>query len=437
MRPDVPLRLDAALQRAMAKRPEDRFPSMAAFVTELEACLAALGQPDDDRTVIVPPPAPARPRARRRARAALAAAWPLLLGLVLDRRRARARTCSCAAAARRRRRRRRPVHLVASNAYDPQGDGSEHDELVANATDGNARTSWSTERYRGQTFGNLKDGVGLVLDAGVPSEPRTITVVSDTPGFTAKIEAGSSSDGPFDTVSGSKEVGSRTTFDLTMSHAATLLPGLDHEARAGIRADASERSDRGLIFAGVCSGRARAGVEDRCDGGCAPLLALLARRPRADRQGRRRDRPEGRQDARQGGVARPGVLRHPRGRGRRATGHAPASVARPGRLLRRALTRHRSASDGDRDCGHAAAGAGRHQARVPGSDEAIPGRSSARSSRRRRPAWRPRTRRTSSPSRRGASGVHGARARARSAGRGAPGTGSRTPRRASRRRSSP
>ena len=70
VRPDVPLRLDAALQRAMAKGPDDRFPSMGAFVAELEACLAALGQPDDDRTVIVPPAPGAAARAAARAPAA-------------------------------------------------------------------------------------------------------------------------------------------------------------------------------------------------------------------------------------------------------------------------------------------------------------------------------------------------------------------------------
>ena len=51
----------------------------------------------------------------------------------------------------------------------------------------------------------------------MPSQPGSITIVSDTPGFTAQIEAGESSDGTFDTVSASKEVGSRTTFDLTMA----------------------------------------------------------------------------------------------------------------------------------------------------------------------------------------------------------------------------
>ena len=40
-RPDVSLRLDAALQTAMAKDPGDRFPTMAAFCHELEACLAS------------------------------------------------------------------------------------------------------------------------------------------------------------------------------------------------------------------------------------------------------------------------------------------------------------------------------------------------------------------------------------------------------------
>ena len=41
-----------------------------------------------------------------------------------------------------------PVHLVASNAYDPQGDGQEHDEEVPNATDGDPATYWETEDYR-------------------------------------------------------------------------------------------------------------------------------------------------------------------------------------------------------------------------------------------------------------------------------------------------
>src|SRR4051794_38961249 len=67
VRPDVPLRLDAALRRAMEKAPEDRFESMSAFVDELEAVLGELGQPDSDRTTIMPPVEPAR-RARRRTR---------------------------------------------------------------------------------------------------------------------------------------------------------------------------------------------------------------------------------------------------------------------------------------------------------------------------------------------------------------------------------
>src|SRR5206468_5570290 len=38
-RPDVPARLDAAVARALAKQPEDRFPTMAEFGRELETCL--------------------------------------------------------------------------------------------------------------------------------------------------------------------------------------------------------------------------------------------------------------------------------------------------------------------------------------------------------------------------------------------------------------
>jgi putative peptidoglycan lipid II flippase len=111
------------------------------------------------------------------------------------------------------------VQLAASNAYDPNGDGREHDEEVANATDGNPQTFWETERYDNVDFGNLKDGVGIVFDAGRPVKLRSLTVVSDTPGYVAKVEAGASSDGPFASVSPSQTVGARTTFALSVDPA--------------------------------------------------------------------------------------------------------------------------------------------------------------------------------------------------------------------------
>ena len=103
-----------------------------------------------------------------------------------------------------------------SNAYDPHGDGQENDDQVSNATDGKLTTSWETENYRGsRTFGNLKDGVGIVFDAGRPVKLDTLTVQSDTPGFIAEVQAGASSTGPqFTTVSSSETVARRTTFQL-------------------------------------------------------------------------------------------------------------------------------------------------------------------------------------------------------------------------------
>src|SRR6478672_10519804 len=66
-RRDVPPRLDAALQRAMAKDPADRYPSMDAFCAELEACLRELRRdvafvPGDDGATLVVPPAERRSR---------------------------------------------------------------------------------------------------------------------------------------------------------------------------------------------------------------------------------------------------------------------------------------------------------------------------------------------------------------------------------------
>jgi len=221
-RPDVPLRVDAALRRAMAKDPDDRFQTMDELVAELSACLEGLGDLDDDRTVIVAPPVEprARPRRRRRRWSPLVvllvavAAVAVAVGAYYGVRRTDSDDGGGNGSGGPR------VHLVASNAYDPQGDGQEHDEEVANATDGNIATFWETEDYRGSvTFGNLKDGVGIVFDAGHAVKLGSLTVVTDTPGYVARVEAGPASTGGFTTVSQSQTVGRRTSFRLSVDPA--------------------------------------------------------------------------------------------------------------------------------------------------------------------------------------------------------------------------
>ena len=218
VRPDVPPRLDAAIQRAMAKDPSDRFDSMAGFAAELAAC-GAEADGAEGRTMIVPATRrgrrPAEPGRRRRR-----AIWPLVLlgvglaalagGLagtfLLGRHGAGSNRTPPPASSG-------VIHLRGFTAYDPQGNppGQEHNDQAKFATDGNPSTFWSTEHYDGARLN--KSGVGVVLDAGRPVRPKTITVTTDTPGFTAQIRAGDSL-GSFQPVSKSQQVGPTTTFKL-------------------------------------------------------------------------------------------------------------------------------------------------------------------------------------------------------------------------------
>jgi serine/threonine-protein kinase len=223
-RPDVPLRLDAAVQRAMAKEPNERFQSMEEFVAELQGCLHDLGAGvDGDRTVILPGGAVRATRPRRmRARRRIAPFVVLLLGLG-----AIAAAAGVVLALRddsggngqpgRQDGGGAPVTLNATATYDPPpGDGQEHDERIPLATDGDPATYWETERYSAGLEGSRKEGVGLVLDAGAPVEPAAITLTSDTPGYTAEIRAGAAPGGPFRVVSSSETGARETRFALNM-----------------------------------------------------------------------------------------------------------------------------------------------------------------------------------------------------------------------------
>jgi hypothetical protein len=119
-----------------------------------------------------------------------------------------------------------PVPLRGDTAYDPPpGDGQEHNGDAVKATDGNAGTFWETQDYRSSFAAIGKAGVGLVLApaAGGTATLHHVTVTTDTPGFTAEIQVGDSSRGPFTTVSSSKTVSGETTFDLTNAHGSYFV----------------------------------------------------------------------------------------------------------------------------------------------------------------------------------------------------------------------
>ena len=99
------------------------------------------------------------------------------------------------------------------------GDGQEHNDEAGKATDTSSATYWETQHYR-SSFALLgKRGVGLVLDAGKSVTVHHVTVTTDTPGFTAGIEAGDTGSGPFQPVSDPQTVSGQATFDLRNAHA--------------------------------------------------------------------------------------------------------------------------------------------------------------------------------------------------------------------------
>jgi predicted Ser/Thr protein kinase len=213
-RGDVPIRVALAVERALEKQPADRFGSMEELVAELEACLRELDGEDTQSLPLV-----GRPRPRRRSRqrpawlplALVAAAVLLLAAALLGILLADGTPLGLPGDANPSP--RGPIELRAVAAYDPEGGDGEHDSEVGEATDGDPGTDWTTERY--SSFD--KEGVGLVLDAGVRVAPTQIIVTSSSPGFTAEIRTGLNASRA---VSESKVVGPRTAFAIQTGAAA-------------------------------------------------------------------------------------------------------------------------------------------------------------------------------------------------------------------------
>lgn len=129
-----------------------------------------------------------------------------------------------------------PIDIREGSSFDPEGDGSEHEEAVELAFDNDADTAWTTENYA-TAFSDQKAGVGLLFDLGTPKEVARVELSTLTPGWDVEIRASGSapqSADDSDTVASAKEVADTETIELDDAPEAqfwlvwvTKLPGED------------------------------------------------------------------------------------------------------------------------------------------------------------------------------------------------------------------
>ena len=211
-RSDVPPRLAAAIDRALQKDPARRFPTMRAFADELRACLPLASE---GATQVIPmrvrhTRTRAQTQTHRRTRPLGYLAAAVVIGVV-----ALVTAFVLGGGGSGSGAGGTPVRLHGVTSYDPVGQEQQCCGWTApRATDGDPASAWVTQIYGTEAFGNLKNGVGLVLSSPSSVALKTLTVRTSTPGFRAEIEVGSSTSGPWVVDSAPRTVGRRATFTL-------------------------------------------------------------------------------------------------------------------------------------------------------------------------------------------------------------------------------
>ncbi|MFI6437143.1 protein kinase family protein [Streptomyces sp. NPDC050759] len=76
----------------------------------------------------------------------------------------------------------KPITIAKGYDFDPFGDGSEKPQTIKKAYDNDTSSYWQTDFYEGANFGNLKPGLGIILDLGKVQDigKVTVTFMGDT-----------------------------------------------------------------------------------------------------------------------------------------------------------------------------------------------------------------------------------------------------------------
>ena len=194
-RPDASASLAAAIEKATAKEPKDRYPDMNAFLRDLEGALevevARAGGATGEATSVLD----SVPEKRRRLVTRRRISWAGVLLLIAA---AGAAIAIAALSGDEGSSKAPPPESTASSVipidsvsdFDPEssgGDGEEHSEETGLATDGNPNTSWTTEGYTAGLEGAAKDGVGLYVDTGSQVTPSQMSLTTGGGAWTYEI----------------------------------------------------------------------------------------------------------------------------------------------------------------------------------------------------------------------------------------------------------
>ncbi|MER6952026.1 protein kinase family protein [Nonomuraea sp. NPDC000554] len=105
--------------------------------------------------------------------------------------------------------------------FDPLGDGKEKPSIAPLAIDGQPSTLWKTEEYTSAELGNMKSGVGLLLDMGKSVQVSdVVATLAQAPGANVELKVGDQPElGSLKTVARQKDAAGKVT--LTPDQPAT------------------------------------------------------------------------------------------------------------------------------------------------------------------------------------------------------------------------
>jgi len=207
-RPEVSSVLASVIERSTEKEPKRRYADMTAMLTDLEGALdvevSRAGGPHGEATTVIES-VPEKRRLLPGRKVSIAgillvlAAAAVALGIAAltgdDEKSGGGGSPGAPASGAE-------IELTGAEAFDPDGDQTEHDEEASQAVDSNPDTPWTTESYTNGPALEVsgKPGVGLVVETDEPVAARTIEINSAEAGWAGEIYA--AAEGPPDDLAG-------------------------------------------------------------------------------------------------------------------------------------------------------------------------------------------------------------------------------------------